>query len=114
MPLIRIDTNRQLDAEDEKNLVQDLSALAAGALGKPESYVMIHLQPGQAMAFAGSDDPLANVEVKSIGLAASETARLSKLLCGFLKDRLQIEPRRVYIQFTPVPSAFWGWNSGTF
>jgi phenylpyruvate tautomerase PptA (4-oxalocrotonate tautomerase family) len=114
MPLIRIESNQCLGPEAEKTLAKDLSTLAAGLLDKPESYVMIHLHLGQTMAFAGSDAALANVEVKSIGLQTAQAANLSKVLCEFLEERLGVDPARVYIQFSAVPGALWGWNGATF
>lgn len=114
MPLIRIESNQRLGPEAERTLAKDLSALAAGLLGKPESYVMVHLHLDQTMAFAGSDEPLANVEVKSIGLQTAQAANMSKVLGEFLKERLGIDPARVYIQFSAVPGALWGWNGATF
>jgi phenylpyruvate tautomerase PptA (4-oxalocrotonate tautomerase family) len=114
MPLIRIESNQRLSPEAEKTLVKDLSALAADLLDKPESYVMVHLHLDQIMAFAGSDAPLANIEVKSIGLQTAQAATLSKVLCEFLEERLGIDPARVYIQFSAVPGALWGWNGATF
>lgn len=114
MPLIRIESNQRLGPEAEKTLAKDLSAFAADRLGKPESYVMVHLHLDQIMAFAGSDAPLANVEVKSIGLQTAQIADLSKALCEFLEQRLGIAPARVYIQFSAVPGELWGWNGTTF
>ena len=77
MPVIRVDTNQDLAKEDYASFLTDLW-LAADLIGKPEQWIMVHLHPDQAMRFAGTDDPLAFVEIKSIGLEAGQTAALSK------------------------------------
>jgi phenylpyruvate tautomerase PptA (4-oxalocrotonate tautomerase family) len=114
MPLIRVDTNVRIDEAAQDALLKDLSRLAAEDLGKPERYVMVHLHAGQPMALAGSTEPLANVEVRSIGLEAADTAELSASLCRFLEQRLGLAPARIYLQFVPFSPAFWGWDGATF
>ncbi|PKU25203.1 phenylpyruvate tautomerase MIF-related protein [Telmatospirillum siberiense] len=114
MPLIRVASNRQLETTAETPFAKDLSTFAARLLGKPERYVMVHLQMGQTMVLGGTDEPLANVEVQSIGLPTARTGDFSKALCDFLEKRLEIAPSRVYIQFTAVPGELWGWNGATF
>ncbi|RMG54021.1 MAG: hypothetical protein D6717_10270, partial [Gammaproteobacteria bacterium] len=94
MPYLHVHTNVQI--EDEAGFMQRCSQTAAEALGKPESYVMVNLSHGKPMLFAGSDAPLAYVELKSLGMPGSATAELSATLCGMLEDALGIEPGRVY------------------
>ncbi len=114
MPVIRIDTNALVEKAREKVVLADLSQLAASLLGKPEDYVMVHLHAGQTMLFAGTDGPLAYVELKSIGLKSADCAELSKALSAFLQERLGIEPSRIYIEFTAAAGSMWGWNGATF
>jgi len=114
MPMIRVETNQKVSDDTAKALLADLSRLAADSLGKPESYVMVALHPGQAMLFAGTDAPLAYVEVKSIGLPTGQTKALSNALCTFVHQRLGVDPSRVYIEFAAPQGALWGWNGGTF
>jgi phenylpyruvate tautomerase PptA (4-oxalocrotonate tautomerase family) len=42
------------------------------------------------------------------------TERLSKMLCDFVKEELNIPKNRVYIEFSDAPGKMWGWNGGTF
>lgn len=114
MPLIRVETNQPVANEDGRVFLAELSTLAASLLGKPEDYVMVALHSSSAMRFAGSDAPLAYVEVKSIGLQAAQTAGLSKAICRFLQERLGVGPARIYIEFASPAGEMWGWNSGTF
>lgn len=114
MPYLKIQTNLELDASAADSLAAEASRTAAEALGKPERYVMVAVQPGTTMAFAGDNAPLAYLELKSIGLPESRTAGLSDTLCGMISDKLGIARDRVYIEFADAPRAMWGWNGATF
>lgn len=114
MPYLKIQMNRQLDAEKSAALLASASQTIAAELGKPERYVMVELVSNPAMLFAGSDEPAAFVELKSIGLPANKTKALSQVLCSLLQDGAGIAPARVYIEFTDAPGGFWGWNNSTF
>ena len=112
MPMLRIQTNQPI--EDPGQLVSKASRTVAEQLGKPESYVMVSLEPNPNMIFAGSGEPLAYLELKSIGLPATATGGLSQSLCGLMQDEAGISPDRIYIEFADAPRNMWGWNSGTF
>jgi len=114
MPLLKIQTNQTIDAERQKALISKASREVADMLGKPERYVMVSLEHNPAMLFGGSDDPLAYLELKSIGLPESKTAALSAALAGLLNSELGLSADRVYIEFADAPRAMWGWNGGTF
>jgi phenylpyruvate tautomerase PptA (4-oxalocrotonate tautomerase family) len=114
MPFLRIQTNQPLTENEARALAARASGLVAEQLGKPERYVMTSAESNPAMLFAGSDAPLAYLELKSIGLPESRTADLSRALCDMLADATGIDPDRVYIEFTDAPRKMWGWNSGTF
>jgi phenylpyruvate tautomerase PptA (4-oxalocrotonate tautomerase family) len=114
MPFLRIQTNQALSATDSRSLAASSSAVVAEQLGKPERYVMTSVETNTAMQFAGSDEPLAYLELKSIGLPESITAGTSKALCDLVSAQTGISPERIYIEFTDAPRKMWGWNGGTF
>ncbi|MEJ2059788.1 MAG: phenylpyruvate tautomerase MIF-related protein [Gammaproteobacteria bacterium] len=114
MPLISIESNVLQSDADYSELLDELSAHVAQALGKPESYVMVRLVPNERMLFAGSPEPLAFVELKSIGLPESATAGLSKGLSELIETRLGVPADRTYIEFADAPRRYWGWNGSTF
>ena len=114
MPYLKIQTNRPVENDAAEQLVSSASKLVAEQLGKPERYVMVALDPPVPMSFAGSTDPLAYLELKSIGLPQDKTPAFSKALCGLIQQQLGIEPDRVYIEFADAPRAMWGWNNATF
>jgi len=114
MPLLRIQTNININDESKKSLLQQSSKLAASELGKPESYVMVVIESSQPMLFGGTDAPLAYLELKSIGLPENKTSALSKSLCQLMQEQLHIPKDRVYIEFANADGSMWGWNGGTF
>jgi len=114
MPLLKIHTNQSLDDAAQTALMQKASSTVAGLLGKPERYVMIALVTDQPMLFAGSDAPLAYLELKSIGLPDDATPSLSAALCQLISEALDIAQDRIYIEFTSAERHLWGWNGHTF
>lgn len=114
MPLLTISTNISLDDESAQTLCSKASSHVASLLGKPESYVMVSLQAGTVMSFAGDDSPCAMLELKSLGLPENQTAAFSESLCDFLNQQAGIKPERIYIQFTGPDRHMWGWDRKTF
>ena len=114
MPLVKIQTNTEMSDSDRYGMSKDISALAARELGKPESYVMVIIEPTTTMLFAGTNDPTCYIELKSIGLPESKTKDLSAALCQFINEQLAIAKDRIYIEFADAPRAMWGWNGATF
>ena len=114
MPLLKIQTNQDLDQLDRSAVLKQLSAVAADMLGKPERYVMVSLEHNPAMLFGGEDAPLAYLELKSIGLPGERTTEFSSRLCELVSGNLQIPAERIYIEFAGAERHLWGWNGGTF
>jgi len=114
MPYLKINTNIDVDKNNTAVIVNETSTEVAKLLGKPESYVMIELNPSLNMSFAGTNDPLAYLELKSIGLPAEVTGTLSASLCSFIASHLNIDPARIYIEFADADRHLWGWNTSTF
>ncbi|MDQ6966087.1 MAG: phenylpyruvate tautomerase MIF-related protein [Mariprofundaceae bacterium] len=112
MPFLSVQTNVPVD--DENALIKRLSLQAAELLGKPESYVMGHLQAGASLCFAGSCDAAAYVQLKSLGLPEAQTADFSGRLCRVLQDEIGLDASRIYIEFSAPERHMWGWNGGTF
>jgi phenylpyruvate tautomerase PptA (4-oxalocrotonate tautomerase family) len=113
MPVLTVNTNITL-SDDADKLMHELSALCADMLGKPESYVMVHLNPEQHLIFAGSDAPAAFCSLTSLGMSNSNTATYSARLCHFLQAELGIPPERIYIEFKAPDRTMFGWNNTTF
>ncbi len=114
MPLLRIETNVSLDTANAGALAARASRAVAGELGKPERYVMVTVRPGTPMLMAGTAEPAAFLDLRSIGLPDGRTEALSGALCQVIEGEIGVPPDRVYINFADVPRAHWGWNGGTF
>jgi phenylpyruvate tautomerase PptA (4-oxalocrotonate tautomerase family) len=114
MPLLRIQTNVPIDSERQQCVMAKASHQVAKMLGKPERYVMISMEHNPDMLFGGSGEPLAYLELKSIGLPEAKTEELSRALADLLKQQMALPPDRVYIEFSDAPRNMWGWNGGTF
>ncbi len=111
MPLISIETNQTLD---NPSSLKEISAAVATMLGKPESYLMLKLKHNEHMLFAGNKEPLAHINVKSLGLPEDHTKELSAQLCKMIQEHFSVAPERIYIEFANPERHMWGWNSGTF
>lgn len=114
MPLLRVTTNKSISDAERQEIVGLLSSSVSTVLNKPEDYVMVILQSDASMQFAGSTEPLAFLELKSLGLPEEKTADFSSALCSLVHDNLGIAPDRTYIEFSSPPRHFWGWNETTF
>ncbi len=112
MPFIRIHTN--IEVPESSAILKKLSELSAEKIGKPEAYVMTALEEKAPMTFGGSEEPLAFIECKSIGLGETQTKSLSASLCSFCEKELGIPQNRVYIEFAGARGSMWGWKGGTF
>lgn len=112
MPILTITSNQNLDTSS--NQLEILSNIVAESLGKPEAYVMISLHHNPEMLFAGTTEPLAFCELKSLGLQENQTTELSKRLCSTIEQLFYISPKRTYIEFTAPARCMWGWDSKTF
>lgn len=111
MPVLSISTNIFLEQE---NTLSELSTLVSKMLGKPENYVMIHLNDQQKLLFAGSDEAAALCSLTNLGMTGKHAADYSKVICNYLETNLNIPADRVYIEFKSPERSLFGWNNGTF
>lgn len=114
MPYISIETNQSIDETVADKFASKVSAFASEIIGKPEQWVMVAIKPGTMMVYNGSHDPVAFVELKSIGLPEEKCTDFSRQICDFLSTELGIPPERVYIEFKDLQRALFGWNGKTF
>ncbi len=100
--------------QEKTDLLKAASAATADMLGKPEAYVMVLVQAGQAMQFADSSTHCAYLELKSIGLPGDQTSVFSTRLCTLIEEMLGVPANRIYIEFQDAPRHLWGWDKRTF
>ncbi|XP_010929354.1 uncharacterized protein [Elaeis guineensis] len=115
MPTLNLSTNVPVDAVVASDILKDCTKAVAKIIGKPESYVMISINGGVPMAFAGSEEPTAYGEVISIGgLGPSVNGKLSAALAEILETKLSVDSSRFYIKFYDVQRSYFGFNGSTF
>ena len=114
MPLLMVHTNKSHNLDDAQSFIGKASRTVSELLGKSENYVMVCLQPPSPMSFAGSSDPTACLELKSIGLPETATVGMSEALCNLVNSELGIAKDRIFIEFASPERHMWGWNGATF
>ncbi len=114
MPYLKVSTNLSMSENDKNDFLKQASDTVSQLLSKPERYVFVEILSDQSLSMSGSSEPAAYVELKSIGLPEKDTAGFSADLCDLLKQALEVDPERIYIEFSNIPRHLWGWNSGTF
>jgi hypothetical protein len=112
MPYLKIQTNLPLTEKAELTVLQNASQLVAQELEKSLDLTVVALEWDTPMYFAGSDDPVAYLELKSVGLLGAKTKSLGKGLCALLETHLGIPRTRVYAKFIDG-HAMWGWRGDT-
>jgi len=75
---------------------------------------MVKIESALALSFAGSSEPTAHLQLKSLGLPESQTTQFSAALCEFIESALAIKSTRIYIEFSNPERAMWGWDKRTF
>lgn len=114
MPYLKINTNKATDITAQTTFLKNASKKVAEILQKPEKFVMTQFDQPTPMTFGGTDEDLAYLEIKSIGLTNEQAAQLAKEIPSIVEKELEIDPSRVYIEFADATRSFWGWNKGTF
>ena len=114
MPLAKLQVSVEVNDGKKKELLASLTKVMVEVTGKLESYVMVTVEKGD-IAMGGRPGPAAFVDVRGIGgVDAATNKRLSEEICRLLLESLGIDGKRVYITFTDVSAANWGWNGATF
>tara|TARA_Y100001933_G_scaffold250538_1_gene286925 strand:- start:297 stop:632 length:336 start_codon:yes stop_codon:yes gene_type:complete len=110
VPLLNILTNKKI--KNEQKFLANSSNFISSQLKKPENFCMIKFTHSLSMYFAGSCEPCIFIEIKSIG--ALYPLKLSKPICEFFSNELEIPTERIYIFFQDVEPCNWAWNNKTF
>lgn len=114
MPYFSIDTNLSVQAETSEKFLTAATAFIAEMLAKPERVVMVAARFGVPMLFGGDSEPLAFVQLKSIGLPEAQCTEYTQKICGFLKVQLGIRPDRIFVDMQAIHPKTFGWNNRTF
>jgi len=110
VPLLNISTNNEI--KNEQTLLSKCSQFISSLLNKPENFVMVKLSDSLKIFFAGTNEPCCFIEIKSIG--SLEPPKMSKPICEFFSNELEISIDRIYVFFQDVDSSMWAWSGRTF
>ncbi|RDX55203.1 Tautomerase/MIF [Lentinus brumalis] len=111
MPSLDLRTN--VTVEDPKALCLQFSKLAAEVLGKPETYISVHLDQGKPLTFAGSFEPAFLLTIMGLGFTEERNPQIADVVFKFLKEKLNVPGDRGYIHFVD-PGPHWiGYNNTT-
>jgi phenylpyruvate tautomerase len=111
MPFARV-TVGSSSTMDAKTLAQAVSTAVAGALGKPEQYMVVAVETPAVLLFGGTDEPAAMVNVESIGGSCSKVA--AAITKALVDAGLGIVASRVYVNFTGFTASEWAMAGSTF
>jgi len=114
MPYLAVATNAEFSEETGRSFLGEASEAVATGTGKPERYVMVKLDGGQPLRFAGTDAPAAFLDVKSIGFPAHGVQGLAASLCELVSKHLGVPGERTYVVFTDVKAVMWGHDGEMF
>ena len=114
MPYFCIETNQPVNPATNQQLLKKTSTFIADILGKPESYIMVSIQPEKSLVFGGTDDPAAFVRLKSIGLPTERCPELAQKICSLIEQELGVPKDRIFIDFKDLERSLFGWNGKTF
>ncbi|MBE7050319.1 MAG: hypothetical protein E7394_06050 [Ruminococcaceae bacterium] len=85
-----------------------------GLVEKPESFLMVNIEDGKDLWFAGEKlEKGAYISLSLLGNSTSENYRkVTEAVCTLLSDKLGIDPKGIYVTYHPVSD--WGWNGSNF
>lgn len=112
MPLIKIQTSVAAPP-DASAMLLAVAADVATILGKSPNKMMTVLEPNVSMTYAGTTEPTAFVEVKSVGQMGDKASPICAAICEHLSRSLRVAPDHVYIELADTTAPMWGWNGKT-
>lgn len=114
MPVLTVCTNVAA-AKVPADFKAKATDVLAKSLGKPASYIAIHILADQDISFGGTTEPAALCTLMSIGALGEElNKKHSKVIMDLLGKSLNIDPARSYITFQNENKANVGYDGTTF
>lgn len=113
MPFINAKLSMPLDGA-KKETLKSRFGKAVTLIGKPESYLMVDIEDGHDIWFAGKKlEKGAYVSVSAFGSPSRpDCAKMAAELTSILSAELSIPGDHIYITFHPVST--WSWSGTLF
>ena len=114
MPYINMKTSAKLDTGVTLELKKAFGEAISLIPGKTERWLMINIEGGCDMAFAGDfETDCAMLEVEIFGTAKNEAYdALTKALCALVSEKTSIPSDRIYVKYCEV--GHWGMGGFNF
>ena len=112
MPCLELSTNVRI--QDRSALMRSLSDCVCVGLGKAETYMMVIVKGETPMLFGGSEEPVAHLTLRALGLKDDAIRRLARELTELVQEKLGIESQRIYIVFMDADLGKWAFDGRTF
>ena len=114
MPVLSIQTNAP-QSKVTPALVKKLVDIVADSLGKPKSFVVVHVSGSQVMSFGGGDAVAAIGRLTSIGaINKGNNEKLQANVAKILEKELGVASDKLYITLEDVAPVNIGWKHSTF
>ncbi|CAL5228774.1 g11964 [Coccomyxa viridis] len=115
MPILKITTNVPTDTVNNSDTLAALSKAMVEGVGKPEQYVLVTVDSGKPMMFAGTEEPAAFGELFSIGaIGGDKNKEISKIIFDVVSSKLGVPSDRMYLSFHDAARSDIGWKGSTF
>ncbi|KAI0792798.1 Tautomerase/MIF [Abortiporus biennis] len=113
MPSLELKTNVKLD--DPKAFVVEFSKFSAEVLGKPIAYICVSYTYNEYLAWEGTFEPAFLLNIVSLdNISPKLNEEYSEKLFAFVKEKLNIDHNRGYINFSDPGRDHLGHRSTTF
>ena len=114
MPYLQITTNVTIPGDDREGVLADATRELADALGKSEKYVMVQINTQSTLAFGGTSEPAALIELTSLGLTGDDCPELSRRLTAWVANQFAVSSDRIFVRLAAWPRTHWAWNGKPF
>ena len=113
MPFIDCKITKKL-TEEQKESVKSALGKAIANLHKSESYLMVGINDGYTLYFAGKKlESGAFVDIRAFGtVRPADCNKMTAAVCNVLNECAGIVPASVYITYGGYEN--WGWNGSDF
>lgn len=115
MPFIEILTNKTLRPEQHTALQHRMGELISLMPGKSEQWLMVHIEDGASLCFAGDAGKTAVMaQLRAFGAEQSAECydALTEAVTAACTELLEAAPERVYVEYEVT--SHWGWNGKNF
>lgn len=113
MPYITTKVTTPLSQKKIDALTEAYGKLIEIFPGKTERWLMLDFTGDAKMAFGGTTEPCAMVEIELFGKASAESCdKMTDAVCAMIEVECAIPADRVYVKYAEVEH--WGWNHANF